>query len=129
MSDMDLVLLGSITRDRILASGRVMRHRRIPVIPAAGLRQSIFELCARLDVELAKRLAQVVLDGARADEQSSGDLSIGVSVRRKARNLGLLRGQLVERIHGSLAGTLACGQQLAFGAASERLGAHAGERR
>jgi hypothetical protein len=29
---MDLALLGSMTRDRIVASGRVMRHRQIPVI-------------------------------------------------------------------------------------------------
>jgi hypothetical protein len=43
-----------------------MRHRRIPVIRrlsaitprgAAGLRQSLFELYARLDVELAERPA------------------------------------------------------------------------
>jgi hypothetical protein len=32
MADMDLVLLGSITRDPILARAQVMRHRRIPVI-------------------------------------------------------------------------------------------------
>jgi hypothetical protein len=29
---MDLVLLGSTTRDRIVARAWVMRHRRIPVI-------------------------------------------------------------------------------------------------
>jgi hypothetical protein len=59
----------------------------------------------------------VVLDGALGDEQLSGDFSIGVSVRRKARNLGLLGRELVERVDGPLAGTLAGGQQLAFGAA------------
>ena len=47
MADMDLVLLGSITRDPILARAQVMRHRRIPVIQfSAGLRQSAFELYA-----------------------------------------------------------------------------------
>jgi hypothetical protein len=29
---MDLVLLGWMTRNRIVAGARVMRHRRIPVI-------------------------------------------------------------------------------------------------
>jgi hypothetical protein len=32
VSVMKLVLLGSITRHRSVASARVMRHRRIPVI-------------------------------------------------------------------------------------------------
>jgi hypothetical protein len=31
-ADMDLVLLGSTTRERIVPRARVMRHRRIPVI-------------------------------------------------------------------------------------------------
>jgi hypothetical protein len=48
----------------------------------------------------------VVLDGAWTDEQLSGDFSIGVSVRRKARDLLLLRSELVERIHSPLAGAL-----------------------
>jgi hypothetical protein len=32
LSDIDLDLLGSMTRDRIVGGARVMRHRRIPVI-------------------------------------------------------------------------------------------------
>jgi hypothetical protein len=31
-SDIGLLLLGSMTRNRIVAGARVMRHRRIPVI-------------------------------------------------------------------------------------------------
>jgi hypothetical protein len=46
MADMDLALLGSITRDPILARAQVMRHRQIPVIQVSGLRQSVFELGA-----------------------------------------------------------------------------------
>ena len=47
MADMDLALLGSITRDPILARPQVMRHRQIPVIQfSAGLGESVFELCA-----------------------------------------------------------------------------------
>src|SRR6202035_5725586 len=45
-----------------------------------------------------------------------------------ARNLSILGRELVQCVHGPFAGTLACRQQLAFGAARERLGAHAGER-
>ena len=46
--------------------------------------KAVRELHARLDVELAERLAQVVLDRARADEQLSGDLAVGVPLRRQA---------------------------------------------
>ena len=51
-----------------------------------------------------------------------------MAFRREAHDLRLLRGELVECVHGSFAGTLACRQQLAFGAARVRLGAHPGER-
>jgi hypothetical protein len=33
---MDLALLGLMTHNRIVASGRVMRHRQIPVIRRSG---------------------------------------------------------------------------------------------
>jgi hypothetical protein len=36
---MDLVLLGSMTRDRIVAGAWVMRHRRIPVKVSALTRR------------------------------------------------------------------------------------------
>ena len=45
----------------------------------------------------------MVFDGARTDEELSGDLPIRVSVRREARDLGLLRRELVDRLHGPLA--------------------------
>src|ERR1700728_3835461 len=69
----------------------------------------------------------MVLDGALGDEELSGDLSVCGSFRGKARNLLLLRSELVERIHGPFAGALAGRQQLPFGAARERLGAHTSE--
>ena len=37
----------------------------------------------------------MVLDGARADEQLSGDLAVRISVHREARDLRLLRSELV----------------------------------
>jgi len=49
------------------------------------------KLGARLHVELAEHLSEVVFDGARTDEELCGDVSIRVSVRREARDLSLLR--------------------------------------
>ena len=66
----------------------------------------------RLDAQLAERLAQVVLDGAGADEQPSRDRSVGLPLCGKASDLRLLRGQLVQRVHGPPAGTLTCRLQL-----------------
>src|SRR5438128_11134689 len=94
---------------------------------SSALRQSAGELRARLDAKLAERLVEVVLDSACADEQSGCDLSVRLPLRGEARDLRLLRSELVERVHGPLARTLACRQQLAFGAARERLGADRGE--
>ena len=45
---------------------------------------AVRELHAGLHVELAERLAQVVLDRARADEELRGDLAVGVPLRRQA---------------------------------------------
>jgi hypothetical protein len=70
----------------------------------------------------------MVLDGAWADEQLTGDFSVRGSLRGKARDLLLLRRELIARVHGPFAGALAGRQQLAFGAARECLGAHACER-
>ena len=52
---------------------------------------------ARADVELGEHLVQVVLDGARADEQPRADLRVREPVAREPRDLGLLRGQLAAR--------------------------------
>src|SRR2546423_199084 len=41
------------------------------------------ELRSRLDVELAERFAEVVLDRARADERLSGDVSAGACTARQ----------------------------------------------
>src|SRR6187200_588452 len=94
-----------------------------PVVPLSCvlLRQTARKLRARLDVELAERLAQVVLDRARADEELRGDLSICVSLRRKARDLQFLRGELVDRVGGPSAGPLTCRLQLDSRALGEGL--------
>src|SRR5437764_442081 len=97
---------GSSPLGRICAGNRggLLKPSRVTVhLP---LRQSPRELRARLDAELAKHLVKVVLDGACADEQPGCDLSVGLPLRREARDLRLLRGELVERVHGSFAGPL-----------------------
>jgi hypothetical protein len=77
---------------------------------------------------ICHRRAQVVFNGARADKQLGGDVPIGQPARRKPRDLRLLGRELVQCVDGPLTGTLACRQQLTFGAPRERLDAHAGER-
>src|SRR5690349_24495130 len=85
--------------------------RRIPELRstdslAAGLSQPVHELCAPFDVELAKCLAKVVVNRVRADEQLSGDLSVGATFRREASDLRLLRSELVSRVRGPPPGML-----------------------
>jgi hypothetical protein len=63
---------------------------------------------------------QVVLDGAWAEEQLSGDLSVGVSLRDEARDLLLLRRQLTECLDGSSTRMLTRCQQLDPRALGER---------
>ena len=61
--------------------------------------------CARdFTSSFRNALPQVVLDRARADEQLSGDLSVGVSLRGEARDLRLLRRELVERCRRCVCG-------------------------
>ena len=62
-------------------SGRSARAVRA-AFPAST--QSVRKLRARLHVELAEDLAQVVFDRARADEQLRGYFSVGVSLRYQA---------------------------------------------
>jgi hypothetical protein len=85
--------------------------------------QRLLELAARGDVELAEHLAQVVLDGAGADEQPRADLRIRQTVAGQLRDLRLLWGQPVARLDGALARRLAGRQQLACRARGERRGA------
>jgi len=71
----------------------------------------------------------VPLHRARAEEQLGADLRVRLPAGSQARNLHLLRGQLVERLDRALAHCLAGGQQLAAGALGERLHAHVREHR
>src|SRR6476659_9316000 len=100
---------------------------RTPSRRARRLRQAAGELSSRPHAELAERLAQVVLDRARADEELCGDLPVGASLRCEARDLRLLWRQLVERLHGSLAGALASRLELGPRALGERNHSEVGE--
>jgi len=81
----------------------------------------VHELCAPFDVELAECLAKVVVDRVRADEQLSGDLSVGATFRREASDVRLLRSELVSRIRAPPPGMLTRRLQLAVCALGERL--------
>src|SRR5438105_10483369 len=65
------------------------------VFLARCLRDAVGELGARLHAELPEHLAEVVLDGVRADEQLGGDLPIGLSLRDQAGDLGFLGREVV----------------------------------
>src|SRR5215471_14663095 len=85
------------------------------------------ELGAAGDVELAEDLAQVVFDGAGADEQPGGDLPVGQVLGDQAGDLLLLRGQHLLGLGGARAGPFAGGAQFARGSFGESVGSHGRE--
>src|SRR6187200_3289083 len=62
--------------------------------------QRAAQLLARADLELGEDLAQVVLDGARADEQLRADLRIRLPVAGHAGDLRLLGREDVAGLFG-----------------------------
>src|ERR1035438_530578 len=95
----------------------------------ADVGQRRAELLAGADSELSEHLAQVPLHRARTEEQLGPDLRVRLPAGSQARDLHLLRGQLVERLDRALTHCLAGGQQLAAGALGGTLPAHAREHR
>ena len=71
------------------------------------------ELVARRDRQLREDPAQVVIDGALAEEQLRRDFPVGGTACDEACDLDLLGRQLVDRARIPLAGRLAAGAQLA----------------
>jgi hypothetical protein len=71
------------------------------------LQLQVRELGPGSDVEFAEYLDQVVLHGALADEQTSGDLPVGEACRGEPGDLGFLRGELGGCIRCPRAGMLA----------------------
>ena len=66
----------------------------------------------------------MILDGARADEEASGDLGVGEAVSGEPRDLRLLGGEVLLGLYDTFADTAAGGLQLPLGAARERLETH-----
>src|ERR1700733_12453952 len=89
--------------------------------------EDVVELLAGADPELGEHLVQVVLDGLAADEQLSRDVLVGSPVARHPCDPRLVRGEVVGRLDGPLAGRLARGQELAAGALGKCLGTHFNE--
>ena len=108
---------------RISLSASAVQATRAGLVASAAAPpgQDAVELAARGDAELGEDLAQVVLDGVRADEQPGADLRVGQPVAGQPGDLGLLGGQLLVPGGGAaLAGGLAGGAQLAPGPLGER---------
>src|SRR5580700_6097774 len=68
------------------------------------------ELPARADAELGENLAQMPLDGARAEEQLGADLRVRQPVAGEPGDLRLLGGERARRLHAPLADVLSGGQ-------------------
>src|SRR6516164_3942207 len=102
--------------------------RSSPSVPQCGFFLVISkcpgELSPAADAKLAEDLAQVVLDGAGADEQPGGDLPVGQVLGDQQRDLLLLRSEHLRRFGAAWAGLLAGRAQLGPGPARESLHAH-----
>src|SRR5262249_58057031 len=101
-----------------LEDDRAGRSCRRPVTAADG--QRLPELAAGGEIELGEDLAQVVLDGARAEEQLGGDLRVRQARPGQPRDLGLLGREVTVRAGGAPAGALAGRQQFAAGPLGRR---------
>ena len=67
------------------------------------LREGVSEFFAGADVEFREHFAQVVLDGARANEQLGADLRVRLPVCGKSSDLRLLGGEDLACLLGSSA--------------------------
>ena len=90
------------------------------------------ELAAGADAELGEHLAQVILNGAGADEQAGADLRVGQAFPGQSRDLGLLSSQRLADLawtragclNSALTGSLSRGQQFTLGPFGELRHAH-----
>ena len=91
------------------------------------MKQVAREMGSARNAVLAIHLAEVVLDGRRADVQLGGDFFVGGALRGKFGDPFLLRRQFASSIDGALPSLLASGMQFGFGAPCETLHAELGE--
>src|SRR5580658_891040 len=111
--------------DWFLVGPRQLRTPAARRLSDVGQRRA--ELPAGTNSELSEYFAQMPLHSAGAQKELSGDLRVRLPAGGEARDLRLLRGQLVECRDGPLAHRLAGGQELAVGALGECLHAHVRE--
>src|SRR3954447_26426702 len=114
-------------------AGPALRRRQMGAAAASrgiGLRaraaRGVAQIVARPDPELREHLAQVPLDGARTDEELGADLGIRPPIGGEARDLSLLRGELVTCLDAPLAHRLAGSRQLSPSALGEAVHSHGG---
>src|SRR5262245_53782546 len=84
--------------------------------------EGVAEPPARANTQLPEHLVQVVLRGARADEELGTDLWVGAPLGREPGDHGFLGGEHVGGVDGAFAYGLAGGQQLGAGPLGERMG-------
>src|SRR4051812_34171081 len=89
--------------------------------------QRFGELSSRAEAELGEDLAEVILHGARADEQPDADLGVRLTVGGEARDLRLLRSQRVTGLARQPTHAPSGGEELAPGTLGEGLRADARE--
>src|SRR5690606_24223543 len=94
-------------------------------VPGAAARgtQRATQLAAGTDAELREHLAEVVLDGAGADEQLTADLGVRVAVRGQRRDLRLLRCEQILSVDAAGAGGASGRDQFPTGPVRKRSGA------
>src|SRR3954447_5687327 len=89
--------------------------------------RSASQLPAGTDAELAEHVAQMPLDGPRAEEEPRPDLRVRQPIGGKHRDLPLLRGQVVASLDGAPPHLLAGGLELLAGTLGEGLHANRGQ--
>src|SRR5215469_12254784 len=97
---------------------------RIQQLGSGTFGQRGTELSARSDPELGEHLAQVPLDGVRADEQLGTDFVVREPTARETRDMCFLGRENVVRCDGAFADRRACGEQFASSTLRERLRPH-----
>src|SRR4051794_40437933 len=104
------------------------RSRRRAASATCASRESASQLLARVDAELLVDVAQVVLDGLRAQKDRRRGLARRPALREQLRYLQLLRGELVQRAGIAPPGGLPGRSQLGVGLVGPAAGAQALER-
>ena len=122
---------GCVQRPQLVAVFLQTCHRDLLHVALHGLVGRVVErvtqLPAAADLELPEHLVQVVLHGARADEELRADLRVRVAVARQPRDLELLGRQRIPVVGRDPARGLTGGEELAARPLCEPVGTHVAE--